>query len=155
MHGRRCVFETLNSIVGQDPQSIESKGKNECLSMALPTRFSLSCNEVPSFHDTCGALYSRLLVLPFDKSFVGREDRELLTKLLAEISGIANWALDGLRRLRANKRFSETPRGGELISRFRRNSSDAVAFMQDCLESIRQSILVIWTVYGLSPKANH
>ena len=72
------ILETLNSIVGQDPQSIESKGKNECLSIVLPTRFSLSCNEMPSFHDTCGALHSRLLVLPFDNSFVGREDRELV-----------------------------------------------------------------------------
>ena len=43
------------------------------------------------------------MLLIFKSSFRGREDRELRAKLARELPGIANWALAGLRRLRANR----------------------------------------------------
>jgi putative DNA primase/helicase len=53
--------------------------------------------------------------------------------LLGELPGINRWALDGLRRLRANGRFTETDAGKDLANEFRRNNSDAFSFMQDFL----------------------
>ena len=88
---------------------------------------------MPSFVDPSGALSARLLVLNYNKSFVGREDRGLVEKLLAELPGINRWALEGLRRLRANGRFTETEAGRDLANEFRRNNSDAFSFMQDSL----------------------
>jgi putative DNA primase/helicase len=134
------ILGTLNSIVGEAGQSVERKGDNATPTIILPTRFSISCNELPNFHDTSGALAARLLILPFDKSFAGREDRGLLTKLLAELSGIANWGLEGLRRLRDNGRFSEPERGRQELNQFRR-TTDAFGFLQDCL----------WVERGIDP----
>lgn len=131
--GKPRILETLNAITGGDPVPIEEKYNPQCVSVTLPTRFSISCNEMPSFVDPSGALSARLLVLNYNKSFVGREDRGLVEKLLGELPGINRWALDGLRRLRANGRFTETDAGKDLANEFRRNNSDAFSFMQDFL----------------------
>ena len=127
------ILETLNSIVGGDPVSVEEKHNPLCQSIILPTRFVLACNEMPSFVDPSGALAARLLLLDFNVSFEGREDRGLDEKLLAELSGISNWALEGYARLKRNGRFTETARMKALVNRFRRESSDVLGFVQDCL----------------------
>lgn len=41
------------------------------------------------------AIWSRLRLVPFDVSFLGREDRTLGNALAAELPGILNWALQG------------------------------------------------------------
>lgn len=127
------ILETWNSIVGGDAVPIERKNKDESPSVVLPTRFSISCNEMPSFVDPTGALAARLLILNYDKSFLGREDRSLTDKLLSEIVGISNWALEGYCRLRTNGRFTEPTKAKELLTGFRRENSHLFAFMQDCL----------------------
>jgi phage/plasmid-associated DNA primase len=43
-----------------------------------------------------------MLVFIFYKSFADNPDTSLRTKLLAEIAGITQWAIEGLRRLRRN-----------------------------------------------------
>jgi putative DNA primase/helicase len=127
------ILEKLNSIVGGDPQPIEHKGLNDTPTVALPTRFNLSCNELPLFGDPTGALSARMLILPYKRSFVGREDRELKERLLTEITGINNWALEGLARLKEQGRFTECEGTLEKTRQFRRNNSDPFAFLQDCL----------------------
>jgi hypothetical protein len=99
----------------------------------LPTRFNISCNELPLFGDPTGSLSARMLILPYKRSFSGREDRELKERLLTEISGISNWALVGLARLKKQGRFTECEGMLEKTRQFRRNNSDAFAFTQDLL----------------------
>jgi hypothetical protein len=58
------------------------------------------------------------LVLTFQNSFRDRMDTELRTRLAAELPGVALWALEGLRRLRANgMRFTVGERGRKAIAR--------------------------------------
>ena len=127
------ILETLNSIVGEDEVLIDEKYSSP-QSMRLPTRFNLSCNEMPSFVDPSGALAERLLLLNFNRSFAGKEDRELDSKLLTEISGICNWALAGLTRLRRNGKFSDTEDLAKTRTEFRRDNSHAYAYLMDCCQ---------------------
>ena len=124
------ILEKMNSVIGADPQMIERKGENFMPSVVLPTRFTIATNEMPSFLDASGALAARMLVLEFTKSFVGKEDKMLLSKLLAELPGIATWALEGLRRLRMNEKFTNDDAAVDAV---RRKNSDAYAFLCDCL----------------------
>jgi putative DNA primase/helicase len=96
----------LNGISGEDGQTIERKGITDW-NGKLGTRFTLAGNTLPNFKSHTGAMATRLLIVPFDVSFVGREDRFLKEKLEAELAGILNWALDGLDRLRMCGEFSE------------------------------------------------
>lgn len=103
------------------------------MSQKLPVRFVIACNDLPNFVDPSGALSARLLVLDYAISFEGREDRSLETKLVAEVSGISNWALAGYARLRLNGTFTVPAKSQALVNEFRRENSDAYAFLQDCL----------------------
>lgn len=96
----------LNGISGEDGQTIERKGITDWHGK-LAVRFTLAGNTLPNFRSHTGAMATRLLIIPFDVSFAGREDRSLKDKLEAELQGIMNWALDGLDRLRMCGEFSE------------------------------------------------
>jgi putative DNA primase/helicase len=52
-------------------------------------------NHKPTITGTDDAIWSRVRMVPFEVSFVGREDLELPAKLAAELSGILNWAIRG------------------------------------------------------------
>src|ERR1035441_9347232 len=57
----------------------------------------LSVNHKPIVSPTDPAIWTRLMVIPFDVSFEGRENRKLKEQLLAELPGILAWAVEGYR----------------------------------------------------------
>jgi len=99
------VIERLKSISGDDKVIFARKYK-PTMSTTLPTRVAVAANQIPNLFDDSGALASRMMVLPFDVSFLGREDTLLTGRLLTEIEGIGAWSLQGLARLSANGRFT-------------------------------------------------
>ena len=52
-------------------------------------------NHKPTITGTDDAIWSRVRMVPFEVTFLGREDLELPAKLAAELSGILNWAIRG------------------------------------------------------------
>lgn len=99
------VIERIKKISGGDEVDFGRKYKSR-MTCTLPTRIMLSANHVPQLFDDSEALAHRMLVLPFEVSYADREDPYLINKLMAEIEGIAAWALQGLARLNANGRFT-------------------------------------------------
>jgi putative DNA primase/helicase len=55
----------------------------------------LATNHKPKLTGTDLAIWSRLKTIPFTQSFAGREDKNLKSALLEELSGILNWAIEG------------------------------------------------------------
>lgn len=55
----------------------------------------LSVNHRPIVSPTDPAIWTRLMVIPFDVSFEGREDRTLKDRLLTELPGVFAWAVQG------------------------------------------------------------
>src|SRR6185312_8681098 len=100
----------------------------------LGTRFMLMSNETPTFSDRSGALGGRMIFVKFDQSFYGREDISLTDKLLGELPGILNWALDGLERLNGRGRFSAPDSGLAEAEAVRRLSDPIGAFLEDWCE---------------------
>ena len=107
------VVERLLSITGEDMLTIDRKYR-EPYTGRLPTRFVMVSNELPRFTDSSGAIATRMLILQLTKSFLDREDRTIESRLVPDMPGILNWALDGLDRLTRNGRFTvpESSRGG-------------------------------------------
>lgn len=126
----QTIVERLLSISGEDPQTIDRKhltawdGRLHC-------RFILLGNELPRLGDHSGALASRLIVLQLKQSFYGKEDLKLTSKLTAELPGILLWAIDGLKRLRANGKFTIPQSSQELADEFDRLSNPVGAFVAD------------------------
>jgi putative DNA primase/helicase len=55
----------------------------------------LITNHKPRVAGDDDAIWRRLRLIPFNISFIGREDKELNSKLEAELPGILNWAVRG------------------------------------------------------------
>lgn len=125
------VLEILKSVSGEDRVSINRKNLPYLPNVRLQVRFIITVNELPRFSDAAGALEARLLLLPFEKSFAGKEDRFLEGKLKKELPGILNWALRGLYCLRTSGVFTEPAASAELLAGYRRMTAPTVGFVED------------------------
>ena len=56
-------------------------------------KLTVLCNDLPKVRDTSPAFWSRVRLVPFEVSFLGREDRSLKQKLQDEAQGILAWAV--------------------------------------------------------------
>lgn len=85
----------MKSIVGQDPVSIERKYLPNIENVILPAKIMMQSNQIPNLPNKGAGLSSKIIMLPFDNSFLHREDTDLDRKLMDELPGIANWAVEG------------------------------------------------------------
>jgi putative DNA primase/helicase len=130
-----AVLERLKSIIGEDPQCIDRKFREPLANVRMRTRFVLAVNNFPDLPDSSVAMRSRLLLVPFGNSYEGVEDRTLEARLADEAPGTVNWAIEGLKRLRRNGRFTEPAVSRDLMRDFCRLSSPVLAFVEDCCET--------------------
>jgi putative DNA primase/helicase len=124
------VLERLLSITGEDVLTVERKHKTS-LNVKLPTRIILNSNEMPQFDDASGALVNRMILLRMTESFLGREDRTLTHRCLAERAGILLWTLDGLRTLRERGHFLQPESAYDLLSDMEEQASPVKEFVRD------------------------
>lgn len=86
----------LKMIVGQDPTAVDIKYRDAMENIVIPAAVIMLSNQIPVLPDKGEGLSSKMLVLPFENSFLGREDFNLLQYLTAnELEGIAAWAFQG------------------------------------------------------------
>ncbi|MFO0892132.1 MAG: phage/plasmid primase, P4 family [Isosphaeraceae bacterium] len=137
-----AIVECLLSISGEDDQTVDRKHLPSWTGR-LPTRFVLISNELPRLRDASGALASRLILLPFTRSFYGREDTALFDRLGRELPGILLWAIAGWQRLRARGRFVQPRSGRELLEAMEDLGSPISAFLRDrCVVGPDESVEV-------------
>jgi putative DNA primase/helicase len=100
LNGRNAsvVVERLLSISGEDTLTVNRKYREQWTGK-LPTRLMLCSNELPQLGDASMAIAGRFVPLLLTRSWLGREDHQLEQALREELTGILNWALDGLERL--------------------------------------------------------
>jgi putative DNA primase/helicase len=139
LHGTAgdIATERIISIVGNDPQPVNRKNRG-ILTVHLPAKIMLVCNEIPHFVNRRDALTNRMLVFPFRKSFKGKEDLTLHDRLMAELPGILNWALDGARAIMGGEKLHQAAAGeaavqeiAEILDSIQGFLSDAVEFTND------------------------
>ena len=131
---RGSVVSQLLRIVGGDTVTINRKNK-EAWNGYLPTRIVIYSNEVLQLTESSNALTGRMIVLKMSKSFYGKEDTALSTKLMGELSGIFNWAMVGLhRRLERGAYFVQPQTGKELLETMEEMSNPIGSFIEDVLE---------------------
>ncbi|MFW6028729.1 MAG: phage/plasmid primase, P4 family [Halanaerobiales bacterium] len=74
-------------------------------------RLLFSANEIPKVRDKTEGWYRSFEILTFPNKFRKTDsnyDPDLKNKLLKEISGVLNWAIEGLHRLKEKESFSES-----------------------------------------------
>lgn len=127
---RNRILDRFLSITGGDNLTVGRLYK-QSWSGVLPGRLTIAANSIPTFFDDSGAFGNRLLLIPFNRSFLGQEDLTLKSRLLDELPGICNWAITGLQRLRARGRFTE-PRASQLErNEMMRQQAPMTGFLED------------------------
>lgn len=127
-------LEVLLNIAGNDYIQIDRKFKDPVAKQKLFCRITIASNKFIDVPDHEGAMLRRLNVVEFRRSFVGREDFGLSQKIIAEAAGIINWALDGLRRLREQGRFTVPQSSQEALQEWRLGSSPMASFLEDACD---------------------
>jgi putative DNA primase/helicase len=134
------VAETLLSISGEDAQTVERKFLPDW-NGKLAVRFLLLTNELPRIGDVSGALAKRFIVLALAKSFYGEEDLGLYDRLLPELPGILNWALEGRDRLYERGHFIQPASAAELMQEMADLGSPEATFLRECTRVERGALV--------------
>jgi len=125
-----AMLERLLTISGEDSITVDRK----CLppvTCKLSARLMILTNELPRITDSSGALASRMIVVPMQRSFYGREDETLTDKLLDELPGILLWAIEGWGRLQSRTRFVQPKTGRQLFDELEELASPVTAFVRE------------------------
>ena len=146
---KSAIVERLLSISGEDHMTVNRKFR-EAWHGRLRTRFMILTNELPALTDGSGALAGRFVLLNLTESFYDREDHGLFDKLIAELSSILNWAMEGYRRLRKRGRFVQPQSAQDALNDIEMLASPIKAFIRDCCD-VRPGLSVtvddLWTEY--------
>ena len=127
---QKAIVEHMLRVSGEDDVNVARKNRTDW-SGRLPTRFLLLTNEVPRLADPSGALAGRFTTLVLTTSFFGKEDIGLTGRLLPELPGILNWALDGWDALQEQGRFTVPASSREVMEELEYLSSPILKFIDD------------------------
>lgn len=131
---RGAVVGQLLRIVGGDTVTVNRKNK-EAWNGYLPTRIVIYSNEALQLTENSNALTGRMVVMKMTRNFYDKEDTELDTKLKQELSGIFNWAMQGLAsRLARNGKFIQPKSGQEYLDLMQEIGNPIATFAEDALE---------------------
>jgi len=125
----------FKAMTGQDKVRAQKKMQNafSFYSYAIQTFMT---NQVPTSPDQSVAFFRRWKIVEFLKSFEGdKADPDLLSKLTTEkeLSGLFNWALEGLYRLLDNGKFSKEMSVEATRAKYEFLADPVTAFIEHCI----------------------
>ena len=126
----------LKLISGENTIEAELKGKNKRLNFKSNAKCIVVGNNFPKVEDNTVGWWERIEFLTFPFSFIGKEMIPNIEKTWLdnpdEVSGIFNWMLEGLYRLKENGEFSTSRTTEETKTEFMRISDPFGAWLNDC-----------------------
>ena len=103
------VCRVVKNIVGRDPMTVDAKYMRQQRNVVVNAAVIMQSNEIPVLPNKGRGLSGKMLVLPFEVSFEGKEDLDLEGELVKELAGIAAWAVAGANRLENSKAGERWP----------------------------------------------
>jgi len=89
-------------------------------------------NELPPVADTSEGFWRRIRVIPFNRQFTDTDQiKDLKQQLDQELPGIFNWAMAGLRRLRAQGTFTMPAQIRGITAQYRKESNPVALFVEE------------------------
>lgn len=121
----------LKSWTGGDPVQMEIKGVQGWTEV-VSAKYFMSCNKRPRFADPTKGVWRRLKLLKFESHIEERQaDSALPAKLVQELPGIVNWALQGLQRLFQQNGFTKSEVLSSDLSEYQIDSDSVAMFVQE------------------------
>lgn len=125
-------IEKLKVLTSGDPIQAQNKFERS-FSFRPTTKYLFATNDMPTFDSYNYGVKRRLMLVPFNRTFLPSEkDHDLLDKLRAEMPGITAWALQGAKRLVDNKYvFSNSSAIEDSSIEFEGMVSSAIQFFRE------------------------
>lgn len=125
-----AVVELLLRLIANDAVDVQRKYKMP-ITTVLPSRVMMLSNEMPALADTSDAINTRFIIMQLQECFLGREDTKLIDKLMKELPGIANWAMEGYVTLIKRGHFVEADSSAELRDSWHNDNNPISEFIHD------------------------
>jgi len=123
-------------LVGGDTVNAQKKFQHP-FNFKNHAKLIFSANQIPETQDDTLAFFRRWLIIECNNIFIGENCNPNILREIATpegLSGLLNFALEGLARLLKNGGFSTTETMAELRNQYIRRSNSAKAFVEECLE---------------------
>jgi P4 family phage/plasmid primase-like protien len=120
-------------LTGGDLVPAERKFK-EPFKFVNYSKFIFSANRLPETPDETDAFFRRWLIITFPNQFEGiTANKRILDEITTkeELSGLFNWALEGLNRLLKNQDFTDEQNIEQIREKYLRMSNSTAAFVMD------------------------
>jgi P4 family phage/plasmid primase-like protien len=129
--GASLAVENLLRISGEDDVTVQRKHKTDWIGR-LPSRFLLAATVAPILPDMSGSLANRYVPLLIKQTFADNPDPYLFEeKLIPEMPGILNWAVDGWQRLKQRGHFVLAEEGQAIVRDLRARANPVEAFLRE------------------------
>ena len=134
------IFHTamLKAITGNDAITARQMHVQKAESFISYAKLIYSTNRPPLIDDPSNAMWRRIIEVDYRHTFVENASwqdtliREMTTP--EEMSGILNWAIEGLRRLVQQRQFSNAAELEERRKAYLKKAKSTFAFIQDAIE---------------------
>jgi len=105
---RNINEQALKTLIAGETVQINRKHR-DVVSTRINAKWLVLSNQIPAIQDQSNGFWRRFDIVPFDVEIpAGERDPMLANRIIDhELSGVLNWALDGLTRLLARGRFEE------------------------------------------------
>jgi putative DNA primase/helicase len=132
--GQRLNESLIKSLTGKDTISARGLHENRMTEFAPTFKLWLAANHKPAIRGTDPAIWRRIHLVPFAVEIPERKrDPGLADKLLAELPGILNWAIEGCR-LWSDGSLEPPSAVRDATAAYRSQMDILGAFIADCCE---------------------
>jgi putative DNA primase/helicase len=126
----------FKNLTGNAPIMAQFKHKNP-FSFLNVAKLFWACNKLPAASEDTIAYYRRFIILMFNRYFLGAHaDTRKIDKLTTpnELSGLLNYALEGLERLLKRGQFSSSETVEETRQQYIRTADSCQSFIEESTE---------------------
>lgn len=122
---------TIKALVAADPITVRMIMEKP-FEMQPTVKLWWSMNKLPPIDETSEGVWRRIRIIPFTKKFTGSEIiLDLKDRLKAELPGIFNWAIEGLKRVIANNAICIPTRAAEVKAEYKHESNVVEVFVDE------------------------
>ncbi len=128
----RCDADLFKKMASGEPLEARRLYKDAYI-MRNYARLAFNANVLPRDTEHTTGFFRRFLIIPFTETISASEkDPELARKIIeTELSGVFNWVMDGLRRLRRQRKFSACAAADQALATYKQESDSTAGFLEE------------------------
>jgi putative DNA primase/helicase len=128
----RCDADLFKKLASCEPVEARRLYK-DLYTIRDYARLAFNANVLPKNTEQTHGFFRRFLIVPFTETISEDEkDPDLALKIIAaELPGVFNWVMHGLRRLRAARKFTICEATLEALATYRKEADSVAMFLED------------------------